>query len=96
MTRPSLGRPWRRTIAYVIARDHGQCQLRYPGTWTTHTGRQAQCLGTATTADHIIPASQGGPDTPDNLRAACQPCNQHRGDGPSPNTDTNRQTRAWT
>lgn len=96
MTRPALGRPWRRTVRYVLQRDHHRCQLQYPGTWTGTRGQQLACLGTATTADHIIPRSAGGPDTPDNLRAACQPCNQHRSNGPSPTRDTDRQSRSWT
>lgn len=34
----------------------------------------------ATTADHIIPRSRGGPDTVDNCRPAHLRCNQRRGD----------------
>ncbi len=38
------------------------------------------CGGTATTADHYpIPQDHGGPDTLDNLVAACKPCNSSRG-----------------
>ena len=33
----------------------------------------------ATTADHVIPHSKGGPTTPDNLVAACRPCNTSKG-----------------
>jgi 5-methylcytosine-specific restriction endonuclease McrA len=29
--------------------------------------------------DHIIPRSQGGQSTPDNVRMICQACNQRRG-----------------
>ncbi|MGX9294398.1 HNH endonuclease [Tsukamurella paurometabola] len=46
-----------------------RCHLRGP-----------RCRGTATTADHLIPRSRNGPDTLDNLRPACQPCNRQRGD----------------
>lgn len=33
----------------------------------------------ATTADHVVPRSQGGPDTLDNLMPAHQACNASRG-----------------
>lgn len=36
---------------------------------------------TELTVDHVVPRSQGGPFTVDNLRACCEPCNQERGDG---------------
>ena len=32
------------------------------------------------TLDHIYPWSLGGPDTPDNLRVLCRPCNSSKGD----------------
>ena len=31
------------------------------------------------TQDHVVPASLGGPDTPENLRPMCSPCNVARG-----------------
>jgi hypothetical protein len=31
------------------------------------------------TVDHLIPVAAGGPDTFDNVRAACRPCNSRRG-----------------
>jgi 5-methylcytosine-specific restriction endonuclease McrA len=34
----------------------------------------------ALSVDHIIPKSQGGPDTPDNLKAAHRKCNWQRND----------------
>ena len=34
----------------------------------------------ATTADHLIPRSKGGPDTIENLRPAHLGCNSSRGD----------------
>lgn len=83
--RPALGRPWRRTVAYVIQRDGATCQLRYPGI----------CTHTATTADHILHRSRGGTDNPDNLRASCQPCNQHRSNNPDTTTDESRQSKPW-
>ena len=62
---------WRRLRAAVLARDRYRCQIEGP-----------RCLGKATTADHIVPKSQGGLDRPDNLRAACVPCNAERGAKP--------------
>ncbi len=37
--------------------------------------------GTAT-VDHLIPVSKGGRNTQDNLKLACQPCNNKRGAAP--------------
>ena len=38
------------------------------------------CGGFATSADHYpVARCDGGPDTLDNLVAACMPCNQRRG-----------------
>lgn len=57
-------------VPFILERDQHQCQLQYPGI----------CTGQATTSDKIIPASRQ-PDlamNPDNNRAACQPCNQHK------------------
>lgn len=36
-------------------------------------------LAGATTADHVTPRSQGGPDTVDNLEPAHRACNSARG-----------------
>lgn len=46
--------------------------------------RCAWCGGTATTADHIVPRSAGGPDTLANLQAACAACNYSRGNRARP------------
>lgn len=35
----------------------------------------------ATTADHVVPYSRGGDDSPSNLRPACWPCNHARSRG---------------
>ena len=36
------------------------------------------------TLEHVIPRSQGGTWATKNLRLACGPCNNTRGDGPCP------------
>ncbi len=68
--RTSSGRPYRSPIPpevrqAVFARD----------------GRACLFCGMAEdlTLDHIIPWSHGGPDTIDNLRVLCRPCNSARG-----------------
>ena len=80
-----LGRPWRRLVAQVI-REEPTCWLAYPGI----------CTGRSQTADHVIPRSQGGPDTRANTRGACHPCNRHRLNRAAPTTDTARHSRSWT
>lgn len=64
------GRPWRRIRAFVLTRDRGLCQLRYPEICTTR----------ATQVDHILQVLTR-PDLeldPANLRAVCTPCHEHR------------------
>lgn len=51
--------------AGILRRDHHRC---------------GYCGGTATTVDHINPASRGGRNTWLNTVAACDPCNQAKGD----------------
>lgn len=63
---------WRRTRAYVMARDKGVCQLRYEG-----------CLLKASEVDHIIersdlPAGSTLHLDPQNLRAVCSPCHKRK------------------
>jgi len=49
----------------VLARDHRRC---------------GYCLGPATTVDHIVPRSRGGRNSWANTVAACDGCNQRKGD----------------
>ncbi|RMF61670.1 MAG: HNH endonuclease [Bacteroidetes bacterium] len=49
----------------VLRRDHFRCQ---------YCGSREQL-----TIDHIVPKSRGGPDTWENLVAACVPCNNRKG-----------------
>ena len=62
---------WKPFRAGILERDGFQCQIQYRGI----------CTGTATTVDLIEPAARR-PDlafTADNARAACRPCNEHKG-----------------
>jgi 5-methylcytosine-specific restriction endonuclease McrA len=59
---------WRSVRASVLVRDGSVCQLALPG-----------CTRQATTVDHVRPAAMGGSNDPDNLRAACAPCNRKQG-----------------
>ena len=60
-----------RAIREEVLNDAGRrCQIGYPGI----------CIGTATVVDKKTPATQR-PDlarTRSNLRAACEPCNDHK------------------
>lgn len=40
------------------------------------------CNGNSNTWDHIVPKSQGGRNSPDNLARACGRCNRQKGDLP--------------
>src|SRR5438132_4466111 len=52
----------------IFVRDKFRCQ------YCAHRFQPAEL-----TLDHIIPRSQGGSDDPENLAAACIPCNQRKG-----------------
>ncbi|WP_433602801.1 HNH endonuclease [Nocardia sp. CA-135953] len=55
----------RATLAGVLRRDHHRC---------------GYCASLARTVDHIRPRSRGGPNTWDNLIAACARCNSSKAD----------------
>ena len=60
---------WVRVSKAVLRRDRFVCQIRGP-----------RCTGDATTCDHIDPLIKGGSRLdPDNLQAACRPCNSGKG-----------------
>ena len=61
-TRP-LPPKWEATRRRILARDDGQCQLRYRG-----------CTRTADAVDHTVPVSRGGDDEDTNLQAVCRSC----------------------
>lgn len=56
---------WLRVSRFVLERDGFVCYY---------------CGNEATTADHVIPKSKGGPAEPWNLVAACRPCNSRKRD----------------
>ena len=58
-----------RVAREIIARDGGIC---------------VYCGAPATTADHVVPKSRGGPDDPSNLVASCTPCNESKNSHPTP------------
>lgn len=70
---PRWSQAWLRIRRAILARDNYTCQLVYPG-----------CEHVASEVDHILARRFGGPDHPDNLRAACRHCNRARGDGTDP------------
>lgn len=55
--------------AAILARDRYRCQ---------YCGNRGTAFDL--TLDHILPRSRGGRSEPENLCAACQPCNQRKGD----------------
>jgi 5-methylcytosine-specific restriction enzyme A len=61
---------WKKLAKAIKERDHYECQINGP-----------HCIGNATTVDHIQPVSKRPDlaDDPTNLRAACRPCNNHKG-----------------
>ncbi|GAB2728918.1 HNH endonuclease [Nocardia thraciensis] len=83
----------RATLAGVLRRDEHRC---------------GYCAGWARTVDHIRPRSRGGPNTWNNLIAACGPCNTRKADRTpeeagmrllwepkAPNEMDKRQRRIW-
>lgn len=68
MPKPQYAGPWRRVRQFVLERDGYRCQINGP-----------KCTKVATEADHIVEVELGGSwFDPDNLRAACRPCNAGR------------------
>ena len=55
--------------ARILMRDRHRCQ---------YCGNRFSAF--ELTLDHILPRSRGGRTEPDNLCAACRPCNQRKGD----------------
>jgi hypothetical protein len=71
-----------RLVRYVVTRwrfSTGPAWSR-SGVLTRDGRRCGYCLRPATTVDHIQPTSRGGRDTWTNTVAACDGCNQAKGD----------------
>jgi 5-methylcytosine-specific restriction protein A len=66
--RTTLGKEYFRNRAHVMKRDGHQCQIRTPGL----------CIGAANQCDHIGDRLD---HSPENMRAACEPCHQARSSG---------------
>lgn len=69
---------WKHVRRAVLLRDDGRCQLRRLWGWGPKCGRQDDSMH----VDHVVPKAWGGGDGPDNLRAACPPCNLAKGSRP--------------
>jgi 5-methylcytosine-specific restriction endonuclease McrA len=65
ITNNTYNSEWQHLRPHILDNDNHEC---------------VYCGATATTIDHIWPASRGGPTTPHNLAAACQPCNRSKKD----------------
>jgi 5-methylcytosine-specific restriction protein A len=75
---------WQRVRLTVLKRDGWVCQIRGP-----------HCTMKATQADHIVEVRLGGSFyDPDNLRGACNNCNQYR-KRRAARPSTHQPSRAW-
>jgi 5-methylcytosine-specific restriction endonuclease McrA len=63
-TQRGYGALHKRLTTLVLAKANGRCAL---------------CGGKATTGDHIIPKSRGGPTVLENYQALCHSCNSAKG-----------------
>ena len=71
-----------RLVRYVVTRwryTSGPAWSR-AGVFARDGRRCAYCGAAATTIDHVLPRSRGGPNQWHNTVAACGPCNQRKGD----------------
>ena len=71
-----------RLVRYVVTRwrySAGPAWSR-PGVLARDGRRCGYCPATATTVDHVLPRARGGRNTWSNTVAACDPCNQRKGD----------------
>ncbi len=69
-----------RLTRFVRVPYPAQVPLSRKGVFARDGGRCAYCGGSATSIDHVVPRSRGGPHTWDNVVAACRPCNVHKAD----------------
>lgn len=64
--RESLSTRLGKVARQIKARDNHECQ---------YCGSTAEESGAPLQLDHIVPRSQGGPDTAENLVVSCRSCN---------------------
>lgn len=71
---------WKRLRREVIAeaQDNGVTHCPICRTWLDY---ERSLQWNSPEVDHILPASQGGPDTKANAQVLCQTCNRRKGDG---------------
>lgn len=93
-------REWRRTRAYVLARDLYRCRAHTDG-WCDHVPGQHHCTGLAPLtgpeaghAHHTLGRAVTG-DDPDHIVAACAPCNLHIGDPTKAPDPPGRSVTRW-
>ena len=67
-TGTATGRPWRRIRDKVLRRDGYLCV----------TCHKKGLIVEAAEVDHIIPKSQGGTESLDNLESICSPCHKRK------------------
>ena len=71
-----------RLVTYVVTKwrySAGPAWSR-PGVLRRDNKSCGYCEGKASTVDHVTPTSRGGRNTWQNTVAACDPCNQRKGD----------------
>ncbi|WKK26556.1 HNH endonuclease [Streptomyces olivoreticuli] len=71
-TQRGYGSAWQRTRAPVLA-----AHRRQYGDWCHGWGVPAHAASDLT-ADHVVPKSRGGTDTPGNLAVLCRSCNSRK------------------
>ena len=64
---------------YVKVPYRGRARWSRRGVLTRDRHRCGWCGGKATTVDHIVPRSRGGPDSWENTVASCRRCNGRKG-----------------
>ena len=68
---------FRKIRPIVLARAGYKCQLRLLGICTNLLGGKMD--PSKMEVDHIIPISEGGTDSLNNLQASCRACNRYKG-----------------
>lgn len=64
----------------ILTRDSFTCAYQFHRGRIDKWGNVDGCTGKGTTVDHIIPQSRKGPNTWENMAAACSWCNNHKAD----------------